>query len=844
MNTALICLKAVADAYGMPFDIPSVTERYGLADGEPDRALLAALAQDHGFDVAQTTPGWAGLAALDTYPALALLDNGNTVVLMGFVPDGGEGRALVADPLARVAGSFELDRQTMEKSWSGSVLTLRPRITHANLRCLVLVARHHGLELSLEGLIHQHALEDAEADSALLVRIASEHGFKAEQRLLEYDDFFRLGEAFPLLLRLTDGRTVIVTGPENDGSSVQVVDPRLQPLRRETWNRQRVLSCWDGESVLLKRLYSLTDDTQPFGLRWFVPEMLRQKKTFTDVIIAALMMLVLALALPIYFQIVIDKVLVHKGMSTLQVLSIGMLAVLAFEAGFHFLRGYLMLFATSRIDIRIATRTFSKLLSLPMHFFGRSHAGVLIQHMQQADKIREFLTGKLFFTLLDGAALFVFVPVLFFYSPLLAGLVLAFSGALGVFLAVLIPLFKRRLLNLYKAEGERQSFLVEAIRGMETVKSLSLEPVQRKKWDDKAARAVGMRFEVGTISAGATAGTGLLEKLMTLCIPWLGVFLVFDHQMTVGALIAFQMLAGRVSAPLVQIVSLLHEYQEKALSVRMLATIMNEPPERKPAQGGMRPHVLGEVTFERVSFHYAPGSPPALADVTVRFPAGRMIGIVGRSGSGKSTLGRLIQGLYPVESGIVAIDGHDVREFDLAHLRRHIGVVLQENFLFRGTVRENIGISRPSATLSEIVWAARLAGADEFIARLPQGYDTLLEENGSNLSGGQKQRLAIARALITHPKVLICDEATSALDAESEEIIQNNLGRIAQDRTTIMISHRLSMLAGADLIVVMDKGAIVDAAPHADLLSRCAIYRDLWRSQNRHVLEAGQQPRS
>ena len=272
-----------------------------------------------------------------------------------------------------------------------------------------------------------------------------------------------------------------------------------------------------------------------------------------------------------------------------------------------------------------------------------------------------------------------------------------------MFLAVLIPIFKRRFLKLYKAEGERQSFLVEAIRGMETVKSLSLEPVQRKKWDDKAARAVGMRFDVGAISAGATAGTGLLEKLMTLSIPWVGVYLVFDHQLTVGALIAFQMLAGRVSQPLVQIVSLLHEYQEKALSVRMLATIMNEPSERRPAQGGLRPRITGDLSFERVSFHYSPDSPPALADVTVRFPAGRMIGIVGRSGSGKSTLGRLIQGLYPVEAGVVAIDGHDLREIDLAHLRHHIGVVLQENFLFRDSVRENIGVSRPSATLNEIV---------------------------------------------------------------------------------------------------------------------------------------------
>lgn len=842
MNTALTCLKAVADSYGVSFDIPSVAERYGLGEAEPERGVLAVIAADHGFEVTEMTLGWDGLAGFEAFPALALLENGNCVVLTGFLPGDEGGRALIADPLSRVSGPFELDRQSLEKSWGGAALVLTPRITHVNVRCLVLVARHHGLELSLEGLIHQYALEESEADMDLLVRMAREHGFKAERRRLGHDSLSGLGEAFPLLARLPDGRTVIVAGVDGERGTVQVVDPRTQPLRREDWPRERLTSGWDGEAILLKRVYRLADETQPFGLRWFAPEVLRQGKTFLDVAVAAIMLLVLGLAMPIYFQVVIDKVLVHGSLSTLQVLSLGMLVVLAFEAGFNFLRGYMMLHATSKIDVRIATRTFSKLLSLPMLFFGGSRAGVLIQHMQQVDKIREFLTGKLFFTLLDAAALVIFVPVLFFYSPLLASLVLGFSAALAVFMAVLIPVFKRRLQKLYKAEGDRQSFLVEAIRGMETVKSLSLEPSQRKKWDDKAAMAVGMRFGVGTISVGASVGTGLLEKLMGLSIPWVGVFLVFDHQMTVGALIAFQMLAGRVSSPLVQIVSLLHEYQEKALSVRMLATIMNEPSEPRPSHGGMRPAVQGEVSFANVSFRYSPAAPPALDGVNVRFPAGAMVGVVGRSGSGKSTLGRLVQGLYTAGSGMVAIDGHDVREFDLTHLRRHIGVVLQENFLFSGTVRENIAIARPSATLSEVAWAARLAGAEEFIARLPQGFDTLLEENGANLSGGQRQRLAIARALINHPKVLIFDEATSALDAESEEIIQNNLSRIAQGRTTIMISHRLSMLAGADLIVVMDQGRIVDAAPHSDLLARCALYRDLWRSQNRHILGPASAP--
>jgi ATP-binding cassette subfamily B protein len=840
VSTALACLRAVAESYGISFDPEQAGERHGLAGAEPDAAALARIAAEAGFEASPAEPGWDGLAGLTGYPCLARLENGNTVALIGFTPGDDGGRVLVADPLARAAGPFELDRAAMEKSWNGHVTLLRPRAAHANLECLVLIARHHGVDASLQGLVHQHALDETEADPETLARIARELGFTARRARLGVEDLYKLGEAFPALLTLQDGRSVILAsvreGEDGQPPDALVVDPRVRPLRRDSWTLERLAGSWDGEIMLLKRSWRLSDEEQPFGLRWFVPEIMRQGRAFLDVGLASLMLLILALALPIYFQVVIDKILVHGSFSTLQVLSFGMLAVLAFDAGFNFLRGYLLNFATSRIDIRIATRTFARLLSLPMHYFGRSHAGVIIQHMQQADKIREFLTGRLFFTLLDAAALVVFLPALFLYSPALTAVVVFFSLALAAFLAVLIPFFKRRLLSLYKAEGERQSFLVETIRGMETVKSLSLEPVQRRKWDEKAARAVDMRLGVGGISVSATAGMGFLEKLMSLAIPWIGVYLVFERQMSVGALIAFQMLASRVSQPLLQIVSLIHEYQEKALAVRMLASIMNEAPERPASAGGMRPPVRGEVSFERVTFRYAPGAPPALSDVSLTFAAGSFVGIVGRSGSGKSTLGRLIQGLYAVESGVVRLDGHDVREFDLAHLRRHIGVVLQENFLFRGTVRENIGVSRPSATLSEIAWAAKLAGADEFIARLPKGFDTPLEENASNLSGGQRQRLAIARALLSHPKALIFDEATSALDAESEEIIQNNLAAMARGRTTIMISHRLSMLAGADLIVVMEQGRVADSGTHQELLARCETYASLWRSQNRHVL--------
>ncbi|GFK93489.1 Toxin RTX-I translocation ATP-binding protein [Fundidesulfovibrio magnetotacticus] len=835
MKTALSCLKAAADAHGLPFDPQEAAQRHDLQpDQEPALETLAAMARAAGFTATPAMLRWEELDGLEHYPALLRLENANTVALVGFAP-GGEGRVLLADPLARVSGPFELERQALERSWAGKALLLAPARPRTGLRALALAAARHGLELSPESLARAHALEEREPTPEELAALAREEGLKAQARTCAPEELSGLAEALPALVVLREGAVAVLAGIDPERGAV-LLDPRRQPPRQDTLPMTDFLARWDGRVVLLKRRFRLGDEAQPFGLRWFAPEILRQGRSFADVALASLMMTVLALALPMYFQIVIDRVLAHKSLSTLQVLSLGMAAALAFEAGFSFLRGFVMQHATARIDARVASRTFARLLSLPLGFFGRSHAGALIQHMQQAGALREFLTGRLFFTLLDGLALLIFVPVLFLYSPQLAALVLGFSGLLAATLFVLVPAFKKRLLELYRAEGERQSFLVETIRGMETVKSLSLEPQRRRGWDERAAHAAATRFRVGRLSTAATAATGFLEKLMGLAVPWAGVYLVLDHSLSVGALIAFQMLSGRVSGPLVQIVSLIHEYQEKALSVRMLAGIMNEPPERGRTAGGLRPPVKGEVRFERVSFRYVPGGQPALADVSVVFPAGGFTGIVGRSGSGKSTLGRLIQGLYAAQSGVVRVDGHDVREFDLEHLRRHIAVVPQESFLFRGTVRENIGISCLGAGLDEIARAAALAGADEFIARLPQGFDTPLEENASNLSGGQRQRLAIARALLAQPRVLLFDEATSALDAESEVIIQDNLARIAHGRTTIMISHRLSMLAGADLIVVMDEGRVADAAPHETLLTRCALYRDLWESQNRHVL--------
>jgi ATP-binding cassette subfamily B protein len=343
-----------------------------------------------------------------------------------------------------------------------------------------------------------------------------------------------------------------------------------------------------------------------------------------------------------------------------------------------------------------------------------------------------------------------------------------------------------------------------------------------------------MHFRVGKISAAAQAATQLLDKLMLVTIIAVGATDVFANVLSVGALVAFQMLSNRVSGPLVQAVSLIHEYQETALSVRMLGEVMNRPSEPNLGTRGLRPQIRGEIAFENVLFSYGAGI-RAIDGVSFHIPPGSVVGIVGRSGSGKTTLARLVQGLYPIQEGSVRFDGINVRDIDVVHLRRNIGVVLQETFLFHGTVRENIAMTKPDATFEEIVTAARMAGADEFIDRLPQGIDTVLEEGASNLSGGQKQRLAIARALLPQPRILIFDEATSALDPESEAIIQGNLAAIARGRTLLIITHRLSSLVHADTIFVMDKGHIVAADRHSEMVRQPGLYQDLWQQQTRYV---------
>jgi ATP-binding cassette, subfamily B, bacterial HlyB/CyaB len=708
---------------------------------------------------------------------------------------------------------------------------------HTAIHSLVLIARSHGVNTSVERLIHDHVLSNEEPSLPIVMRIAEDMGLRAKTAVLTWEALFELGDAFPVMVQLRNGNFMVLTGAGTKGTARVVVaqDPLAEDAGLLTFDEQRFLRGWNGVVVFLKKKLAEDAEERPFNLMWFVPEVLRQKRVFRDVAVASILLTIFSMAQPIFTQLVIDRVLVHHSLGTLYVLSVGIGLVILFDAVFSYLRQYLILFATNKIDSRVNVKTFNKLVSLPMDYFERNSAGVILKNMSQTEKIRGFLTGQVFTAVLDTVSLVVFLPLMFFYSPQLASIVLLFTLLICIGTGSVLPMIRGRLGDVYDAEARQQSFLVENIQGMRTVKSLALDARQRRDWDRKVARTVTVRFGVAKLVLVLQAFIHPLEKLMFATVMAVGAYLVLQGEMLLGALIAFNIITGRVVGPLVQISQLVQQFQEVSLSVSMLGTIMNAKSEEGRSGRGLRSPFKGEVDFQSVRFRYAPGSTPALDDVSFSIPKGTIFGVMGRSGSGKTTVTRLLQGLHAPQEGLIKIDGHDLREIDLDHLRSQIGVVLQENFLFRGTIRENISMGRPNATLEEVMRAARLAGADEFIERLPRGFDTFLEEGSSNLSGGQRQRLAIARALLRDPPVLILDEATSALDAESESIVQANLMSIAQGRTLIIISHRLSSLVPADTIMVMDRGKAVDMGRHHDLLKRCDIYAHLWHQQNRHI---------
>ncbi len=774
-------------------------------------------------------------------PALLRLANGAWVMLTDSRQWLKSDAVIVYDPTVKGPNQqLRVPKAQVLEKLGGCIIVFRnlsevDASKHTGIFTLCSIGRHHNVAMDMRRIMHEYAVADEELPENRLFQIAEDYEFKVRKVKLKWDKLPQAGQVFPALVRKKNGKYIALCGfreTEGGGYEAAVLDPENNTEnvnKFDFWNQEKYEQECPGKVILLKKTYKLSDEDQPFSLRWFLPEFFKLRGVFGQIALTVAMITLFSLVIPLFFQIVVDKVLVNKAYNTLNVIGVGILIVVLFNGALEYVRSYLLLFATNKIDIATATKTFQHLMRLPIDFFEHLPSGVLLKHMQQTEKIRGFLSGNLFFTILDLCSLVIFVPFLLLYSPTLTGVVLGFSLLMALVIASLIKPFQRRLDELYQAEGKRQSMLVEAIHGVRTVKSLALEPVQRKHWDDTTAYAIKSYFRVGKISMTAQSISHVLEMMMTISVIWIGAHLVFSGQLSIGALIAFQMLAGRVTGPLVKMVGLIHEYQQIALSVRMLGVVMNTPMESQG--GGVRNTLRGNVSFENVTFQYRMDTPQVIKHLTLDVPQGKTLGIVGRSGSGKTTLTKLLQGLYTVQGGLVKIDGIDIREIDKSHLRSSIGVVLQENYFFSGTVRENISLTKRSASLEEILYAARLAGADEFVQKLPRGYDTVLEENASNLSGGQKQRLAIARALLTNPPILIFDEATSALDPESECVIQRNLKAIASGRTVLIISHRLSIVSNADKIIVIDAGELTEEGNHEELIEKGGIYREFWRQQ-------------
>ena len=709
-------------------------------------------------------------------------------------------------------------------------------VPDSGLRALTAVARHYQLDWSLTRLSHVHG-KDHEPDAREIVRIARAEGLKAEAHRADWKSLARLQKQTPFLVRLKTGGWFVVlkvgkdAAGENGADQIIVFNPKVPAANLFPVEREKFLAHWTGEMVFLKRPYAAGDAApKKFGLGWFVPEFWRQRALLRNVVIAALAMHILALAVPLFFQTVIDRVLVYLSISTLVVIGAGVVLAILFDATFSWLRGYFVLRTASRLDIRLARTTFRHLMSLPISYFDTSRAGVVTKHMQQGAQIREFLTGRLLGTLLDLPALLVFLPLLLWYSVPLTLVVLGVTLLLGLVIALMLGPYRRRLRHLYAAEAQRQSLLVESVQGMRTIKSLKLEPRREEAWDNAAADAINTYVQVGKIGLAANTLSSFIEKALSVTIVIVGAFLVFGGALTVGGLVAFNMLSSRVISPVLQLIGLLNNYQEVLMSVEMLGEIMNRPGEGNAR--GLTPPLAGAIAFEKVTFRYPGSERPALRDVSLNIPAGAMVGLVGRSGSGKSTLSALLQGMHAPSEGAIRIDGHNIRDIDLQYLRSQNGVVPQEPFLFRASIKDNIRMGLPTASFEDVVQAARMAGADEFIQQLPQRYDTNLEEGAVNLSGGQKQRISIARALLRQPRIIIFDEATSALDPESEAVVVRNLKDIARGRTTIVISHRLATIRDADAIIVMDNGTVNDVGTHAQLIQRNFIYNALWNQQH------------
>ncbi|MBD2335485.1 type I secretion system permease/ATPase [Calothrix sp. FACHB-156] len=694
--------------------------------------------------------------------------------------------------------------------------------------CLTMVAQHLDHAVKLEWV--QRQLRGQRPKN--VVEAAEKLGLVLQRLQINWTDLRAL--SFPALIQWNSGAQespswVVAYGVKAD--RLIIANPLNSDRTCESLPQSVVEAAWDGQMWTVE----LISQQETFNLSWFTPAVWKYRGLLGEVLLASLTLQLLGLTTPLITQVVIDKVMVQESLPTLDVMAIALLLVAIFEAVLGILRLFIFTHTARRLDLSLSAQLFRHLMRLPLAYFESRRVGDTVARVQELEQIRQFLTGTALTVILDSIFAVVYLALMFYYNIPLTFVALAVLPLFATLTIVATPILRGWLNETFNRSADSQSFLVETVTGIHSVKAHAAEPVARDRWEGLFARFIRTSFKASTTSNISSNLGDFLTNFSTLLILWFGAKLVIDHKLTIGQLVAFQMLSGRVTGPLLRLVQLWQNLQQVLLSVDRIGDILNVAPEAEPGTGLVLPALNGQITFEQVFFRYQASTEPVLRGISFNVEPGQFVGIVGRSGSGKSTLSKLLQRLYSIESGRILIDGFDIKSADLASLRQQIGVVLQEDFLFNGSILENITLGNPDITAEQVVEAARLAVAHDFISQLPYGYETNVGERGTALSGGQRQRIALARLFLSSAPILILDEATSALDSETEQQVLQNLQKISANRTVFLIAHRFAPLKRADLILVMEQGVIAERGTHPQLLQQKGLYWSLYQRQQANI---------
>ncbi|KGF72017.1 peptidase C39 [Neosynechococcus sphagnicola sy1] len=638
---------------------------------------------------------------------------------------------------------------------------------------------------------------------------------------IETPALIRWQDSFAILYEISD-REFVLASPESGLL-------RQRPnLFAEMWG--------DSGEVLLLKLTKQTPQ-QRFSLKWFLPSVKRHSRVLIEVFIASFFVQIFALGQPLLFQIIIDKVINTGGLDSLNVLGVLMLVMAIFEGILSSLRTYLFVDTANRIDMNLGTEVIDHLLRLPLSYFEKRPVGDIASRLNELETIRQFLTGTALTAVLDSVFSVIYIVVMFIYNVPMTLIALSVVPLFGILTAIASPLRRQQLRAKAARAGETQAYLVEVVSGIQTVKAQNIELNARWQWQDRYARYVSAGFKTVMTSTTANSLGTFFNKLSNILLIWVGAYLVVNNQLTVGQLIAFRIIDSYATGPLIRLMQLWQNFQEVSISLDRLSDIIDTPQEVETTgrDNIPMPQIKGSVRYENVFFRFKPQGSWQINNVSINIPHGAFVGVAGQSGSGKSTLVKLLTRLYDLEAGRIVIDKYDIGKVELHSLRAQIGVVLQDTLLFDGTVQQNIALTNPDATPEQIVEAARIAYAHDFIMNLPIGYNSNVGERGAALSGGQRQRVAIARTVLQNPSLLILDEATSALDYNAEHQVCENLKVAFKDRTVFFITHRLPSIKSADIILMMDQGSVVEQGTHHELMSLRGLYYCLYQQQESEI---------